>query len=246
MKVRHITDLKTVVDVPVCKKNELIIFHCDDKKDNEKWTQSRSYINKPRPYRLVLVGPPGSGKSSICKNLIVQATPEYSKVFVIANGSSYEWSDYCDVLLTVDELSKETLNIFTEDVVGQRILIIDDVELQHVNKTKKEFFNMMFKHVSSHYNLTVIVSIQEYKMLPIELRANINVFCISLNIKDTEGISVLGKKIGLSYNQFKNLFINLKNSIENKQYSYLVIDNTNKSPIQLSINFFNKIDLDNI
>jgi predicted nucleic acid-binding protein len=78
-------------------------------------------------------------------------------------------------------------------------------------------------------------------MIPNDLRANLNVFALSLNIKDVESISILGKKIGISYKQFKNLFIDLKNKVENRQYSYLVIDNTTNSPIPVSVNFFDKI-----
>lgn len=229
----------------ICNKNELIIFDCVDKKDQEHWTQSRSFINKPRPYRLALIGPPNSGKSSICKNLILQANPEYSSVFVISNGSSKEWEDFSDLQISVDELHDDNaINIFTSDVVGHRIVIIDDVEMVSINKKLRSFFNMLFKHVSSHYNLSIVVSIQEYKMLPIELRANLNIFCLSLNIKDVESISILGKKIGLSYKQFKKLFTDLKNTTENKQFSYLVIDNTTNSPVPASLNFFQKIDLD--
>lgn len=245
-KTRSLSDIRIEPKVDtVCCKNELIIFDCADKKDQEHWSQSRSFINKPRPYRLALIGPPNSGKSSICKNLILQARPEFTKVFVISNGSSKEWEDYSDLQLSVDDLQDDgAIDIFTNDVDGHRIVIIDDVELVSINKKLKGFFAMLFKHVSSHYNLSVVVSIQEYKMLPVDFRANLNVFCLSLNIRDIESISILGKKIGLSYKQFKKLFTDLKNSVENRQFSYLVIDNTTNSPVPVSLNFFQKIDLD--
>jgi hypothetical protein len=149
-------------------------------------------------------------------------------------------------LITVDEIDDDTLDMFTSDVDGQRIVILDDIELVSVNKKLKQFFNMLFKHVSSHYNLSIVVSIQEYRMLPTELRANMNVFALSLNIKDVESISILGKKIGISYKQFKNMFIDLKNKVENRQYSYLVVDNTTNTPIPVSVNFFDKINVDDI
>lgn len=242
---RSLTDLnikKKEIKIVDC----LIPFSCDDKKDNERWTKGRSYINKIRPFRCVIIGPPNSGKSSICKNLIVHAEPEYTKVYVISNGSSKEWSDYADVMFSVDDLTKDVIGEFTNEIDGQRIVIIDDIEMNHVSKEKKEFFNLLFKHISSHYNLSIIVSIQEYKMLPIELRANINVFCLSLNIKDIEGISILGKKVGLSYKQFKTLFTNMKHMVENTQYEYLVIDNTINTPVPISLNFYEKIDLDDL
>lgn len=243
---RSLTDIKVEQKFdPVCHSNELVIFECADKKDQEHWSQSRSLINKPRPYRLALIGPPNSGKSSICKNLILQARPEFTKVFVISNGSSKEWENYCDVQLSVDDLIEEgVMDIFTSDVDGHRICIIDDVELVSINKKLRGFFSMLFKHISSHYNLSLVVSIQEYKMLPVDFRANLNVFCLSLNIRDIESISILGKKVGLSYKQFKKLFTELKNTVDNRQFSYLVIDNTTNSPVPASLNFFQKIDLD--
>jgi hypothetical protein len=231
----------------VAHKNELIIFNSEDKKNNEHWTEQRSFINKPRPYRCALVGPPNSAKSSIAKNLIVHAKPEYSRVFVIANGSSKEWEEYCDNLITVDQLMDDNiLDMFTTDVEGQRILIIDDVELMHCKPKVKEVFAMIFKHISSHYSLTVVVSVQNYTMVPNDIRSNLNVYALSLNIRDVESISILGKKIGISYKEFKLLFTKLKNTVENRQFSYLVIDNTTNSPISISVNFFDKIDLDNI
>lgn len=247
-KKRSLTDLKIKPkEKKIVSSNELVIFDSIDKKNNEKWTQERSYINKIRPMRMILCAPPNSGKSSIAKNMILHASPEYTKIFVIANGASLEWEDYCDELITVDQLMDEnTLSIFTTDVEGQRCLIIDDVEMINCHKKIKEAFSMIFKHISSHYSLSVILNVQNYTMAPNDIRANLNVFCINLNIRDIESISNLGKRVGLSYTQFKKLFTNLRDTIENKQYSYLVIDNTVSSPIPISINFTQKIDLDDI
>lgn len=246
-KLKKISDLKykdtTHINTHI-PKNKLIIFDCVDKKHNEKWTPSRSLINKPRPYRCALIAPPNSGKSSLMKNIILHASPEYSKIFVWANSASNEWSDYADVMLSSDDILNDDGTLFTTDIEGHRLLIIEDIELQHTQKKLKEKVALLFKHISSHYQLTILVAVQEYKMITPDIRSNLNVFCINLNIRDIESIANLGKKIGVSYKQFKSMFTKLKNIVENKQYSYVVVDNTINAPAPLSINFFEELDID--
>lgn len=225
------------------RDHKFYIFHCEDK-NNEHWTPNRNMIAFPRPFRGVLIGPPNSGKSGVVKNLILSYShplPEFSKIFVWSK-SSREWEKYADEIIDNDV----DLSIFmdNEDMKNQ-LLVIDDVELIHVNKKLKEKISMLFKHVSSHYQLSIVVCIQEYKMVPIDLRACINVFAISLNIKDVQSISTLGSKIGLSYSDFKKLFLKLRDEYKgDTQFRYVVIDNTTGSPYPLRLDFVNQILLE--
>lgn len=227
-------------DIP---SDKIIIFDSIDKKHNEYWTKGRSFINKPRPYRACFIAPPNSGKSSMIKNLLLHAKPEFSKVFVWGNSSSREWEDFSDMMITAEDLMEGT-DILTEDIDGQRLLIIDDVELQHVNSKLKDKITLLFKHISSHYQLSIVVAVQDYKMIDHSIRSNLNVFSINLGIRDIESISNLGKRIGLSYTQFKTLFKDLKDCVDDTQYSYLVVDNTIGTPVPLAVNFFDKINID--
>ncbi len=82
-------------------------------------------------------------------------------------------------------------------------------------------------------------------MIPVDLRACVNVFAISLNIKDVQSISTLGSKIGLSYSDFKKLFLKLRDEYKgDTQFRYVVIDNTTGSPYPLRLDFVNQILLE--
>lgn len=242
----------------IIPKDTIITFDCQDKSNNEIWTPNRSPINIIRPYRCVILGQPNSGKSGMAKNLIIHAKPEFSEIFVWSNGASREWSKIADQMITTEDIMEDTeLDMFKDDVEEEelqnqiegtrkskkhRLLIIDDIEISKIATKMKKQVNLLFKHISSHYNLSIIVCLQDYSMLPVDIRSCLNVFAISLNFKDLQGISIFGRKVGLSYRSFKKLFTHLKDTTHNRQFSYLVIDNTPNTPNPLSINFFQKID----
>jgi len=241
----------------IIPKNTIIQFDCVDKTNNEIWTDCRSPINIPRPFRMVILGPPNSHKSGLAKNVLIHAKPEYSEVFVWSNGASKEWASIADQMITTDDIEEDKeLDIFKDDILveelenkiegrkskKQRLLIIDDIEISKIQNKMKKQINLLFKHISSHYNLSIIVCLQDYSMLPVDIRSCLNVFAISLNFKDLQGISIFGRKVGLSYANFKKLFSYLKDKIPNRQFSYLILDNTANSPNPISINFFDKIE----
>lgn len=244
-------------------KNEIFIFHSTDK-NNENWTTNRNLANFPRPYRACIFGAPNSGKSSIAKNLILKGYPPFSKIYVWAS-SSKEWEKYADELIEHDDILDESNILFDDDDSDSetekiekeinpkikkpsrhKLLIIDDIEISKCSRPLKSRLNLLFKHISSHKNLSIITLLQSPDMIGNEILANCNVFLISLNYKDLEGISRLGKKVGLSYQSFKKVYRYIANNIDNKQFSYLVIDNTPNTKNPLSVNFYQPINLDEI
>ena len=46
-----------------------------DKQFHESWSSGRNLLNIPHPFRAVFLGPPGSGKSTAVKNIILRIQP---------------------------------------------------------------------------------------------------------------------------------------------------------------------------
>lgn len=243
-------------------KDEIFIFHSVDK-NNETWSKNRKFSNYPRPYRSLILGCPNSGKSSIAKNLVLAGQPPYSKIYVWAS-SPKEWEKYADYLIDDSDILDESNILFEDDddsdieemekeinpkikkTTRHKLLIIDDIEISKCSRPLKARVSLLFKHISSHKNLSIICLLQSPDMVGNEILANCNVFLISLNYKDIENISRLGKKIGVSYQTFKKIYRYIANNIDNKQYSYLCIDNTVNTKNPISVNFFQPIDIDEI
>lgn len=62
---------------------EILPIPCADKAFHEKWKKGRDMLNIPHPFRCVALGPPNSGKSTIVKNLLIRAKPEFEEVYVV-------------------------------------------------------------------------------------------------------------------------------------------------------------------
>jgi len=61
---------------------EIVPIKCADKVGMEKWTPDRKDIgNFPSPARILLLGPPGVGKSTLIKNLILHARRGFKRYF---------------------------------------------------------------------------------------------------------------------------------------------------------------------
>ena len=83
---------------------EFVILKCPDKENAEKWYDGRSLANFPCPSRILLAGRPDSGKSTVIKNILLQAVPLYDRLIIVC--CTIETSDF-DLLephLVLDKL----------------------------------------------------------------------------------------------------------------------------------------------
>jgi ribosome biogenesis GTPase A len=63
--------------------NKIIPISCSEKKGwREKWYEGRNMLNLPHSFRLLCIGPPDSGKSTLIKNIIIRAKPDSENIII--------------------------------------------------------------------------------------------------------------------------------------------------------------------
>ena len=213
--------------------NKIIPMPNADKKFHERWDEGRNMLNIPHPYRLVAVGPPNSGKTTVVKNLLLRAKNEFKEVFVIHCDGQFT-KEYDDV--DVEMLDHIPLPTHWEGLV-KTLVIIDDFDLTTLDKQQRGNLDRLFGYVSTHKNISVILCSQNFTNVPPIVRRCANFFVI-WRTNDLNAMSNVGHKSGLEPAKFKSIFYNdMKNSRDS-----LWIDLTDNSPYPVRKNGYEVID----
>src|SRR5690554_2095038 len=199
--------------------NKLIPFKNPEKEGwVEKWHEKRDLLNFPKSYRAVLCGPPSSGKSTVIKNLVVRADPSFEKIIVIhpnANSTiEYDWifdgldedQDQAQVRGDIPSID-EWAELVGENVKNPppTLVIIDDIEFKSLSKKQQQSLHHLLSHVSSHMNVTVIITAQQFFLLPLVVRRNSNLFVI-FSQADRSSMDSLFRKVGITGKKVLTLF----------------------------------------
>jgi len=169
----------------------VVAFGCADKSLRESWDENRKkdVANFPSPFRMLMLGPPNSGKSTLAKNLVVHQDPPFDEVYVCHEdaGATREYDDleptamlgeipgldFWDSLPTTEE-DPET----GEERPIKRLVIVDDIEYVSANKQRLKDLAILMRFASSHKNLSVIVSHQSFFDLPVIAKKVADVFVV--------------------------------------------------------------------
>lgn len=213
--------------------NHIIALPNQDKKWHESWYTTRNLLNFPHPWRAVLCGPPNSGKTTVIKNLVLRAYPEFEEIKVI----------HCDGNFTkeYEDLDVEMLdgNIpAPEDWEGEKktLVILDDLEFRQMSKDQKRNLDRLFGFVSTHKNISVIATSQDaFNLMPC-VRRCANIFVLWKS-HDMDAMATLARKSGLKAEDFRQLF-----KLCDKPKDSLWIDLTDKTPAPLRKNGFEIIE----
>ena len=204
--------------------NEILAIPCADKEFHEKWIKGRNKLNIPHPFRCVALGPPNSGKSTIVKNLLLRAKPQFEEVFVIHCDPEYT-KEYDDIGATM--LSEIPSPNEWEGLV-KTLVVLDDLEFKNMNKDQKRNLDRLFGFVSTHKNISVILCSQDPFSVPPIVRRCSNLW-ILWKLADIDAMSICARKTGLKSESFNTLF----NTLDISGHHSLWIDMTEKSPYPL-------------
>jgi len=212
---------------------KIIIFQCPEKaKFTEHWDKkrSRNLMSFPHPWRAILFGPPNSGKTSIIKNMILHANPEFDKIYICHFLEDYttEYDNLGDSCIMLDELpSKEDI-----DPSEKNLVILEDLDFKHMNQDDKKKLSRLFGAISSHCNTSVVLAAQDAFNIPPIARRCSNIWCLWLKgMSDLDSVSNVARKCNMKSSHLNNI-----RKMMNDTHDFLCVDLTEKTPANLRFN----------
>ena len=215
--------------------NELIHIPNVEKRFHEKWTPNRNMLNFPHPYRCLLLGGVNMGKTNTIKNIIIRANPKFKEIYLYHCGGEYTM-EYDDInYKAIDEIPAPDSDIFDPKI--KKLLIIEDKEFKFMNKQELKRLDRAFGYVSTHRNLSILCTGQDFFNLPVPIRRMSNIF-ILWKTKDLDSLATIGRRVGMKkeeiYTLMKKYLIQPRDS--------LWLDSSFGSPYPIRINGFKVID----
>ena len=207
-----------------------------DKGFTEKWYPGRDELDIPKPFRMILAGPPSSGKSTCVKNILCRC--EFEEVYV-CHFDQETTEEYDDINLTYFENHLPDVSLLKGSRDIKKALIIEDMDLSSMNKYEKKTLDRLFGNVSSHDNVSIFYCVQDPLNVPLCARRVSNFFVLWKQ-PDLLALSLMGARTGFDQKRFAHLFNKLKDT-----HDSLWVDLTRNSPYPLRMNGYIPINDDN-
>ena len=227
--------------------NVIVPFECSDKRLKERWTQrrARDLANFPSPFRMLLLGPPGGGKSTLIKNVVIHQDPPFDEVYVIHEDHRDEpggTTEYDDLDATAMMSEVPDLNFWDELAASddpdeppvKRLVILDDLELKNRPERLKNL-QTLFRYVSSHKGISICMAHQHFFSLEPVLKRVSNIFIVWKS-KDQREISQIESRVGLVAGTLNLIF-----SYCRSPHDSVCIDHTANSPAPLRVNLWRSL-----
>ena len=188
----------------------------------------------PHPVRIAILGKVGLGKSTIAKNIFLrtQAANEtpYEQLFIIhGSDSTKEFDDLDPTMILRDIPDPED---FTQND-KKTMIIIDDFEMSGLPKQSLKNLSSLFRFVSSHHNISIIICYQSFFDMPSIIKKCCNVFII-YRPNDRDELGTIARRVGMTKKDMLYIFDNFMK----EKRDTLCIDMTEDSPAPLRKNLF--------
>ena len=222
-------------------KKEIYYIKNPDKVGSESWASknTKNIANFPSPARILLLGPCGTGKSTLIKNLIMQQRPKFKEVYLIHQDADYTM-EYEDMDLTNQFSEIPDIEFWNYDgPFIKRAVIIDDLELTSANKERLKNLAIMFRYASTHKGLTIYFAHQSFFNVTPLVKKMANVYIIWKPKARTE-LALIENRVGLPKDCLKDLF----KTVATGHRDSICVDLTENSPAKLRLNIFQKIKCD--
>jgi replication-associated recombination protein RarA len=213
---------------------KIIPIENPDKLFHEKWYNNRNLLNLPHPYRAVMLGPPNVGKTTVVKNLILRAHPQFEEIYVIHCDPSYteEYDDLGDGCTILEEIPRQ------DEFEGKvkTLVVLDDLEFKFMDKDQKRNLDRLFGFVSTHKNISCCLCSQDPFNVPAIVRRCSNLWVL-WKMTDMDAMATCARRTGMKSLTFKKIFQKLMT----EPHDSLWIDLTTKSPMALRKNGYQAI-----
>jgi len=154
-------------------------------------------IRFPTPFRCCILGQVNSGKSLVCKNIILarqcQPPNKFQEIYVVHGCNSTE--EYDDLEPTEIMPSIPSYEDFDPDT--NKLLIIDDYDFTKIDKDSLKRLSELLRFGSTHCNMSIIVLYQSWFRLPKIVKDMCNVI-ILYKPHDHDELHTIGRRIGLN------------------------------------------------
>lgn len=170
-------------------------------------------------YKALFISRPGCGKTTCMINCMLQnqtSNRPFKTVIVIQPTTSKEW-DIIDPTMILHDIPDPSKMV--DESNGKTLIIIDDYDLSKLNRTQSQNFSMLFRYISSHHNISIMLSYQSFFDVPPIIRKCCNYFYI-WRTQSLDEINIISKRCGFNKKVFQSLF---KKYIHNK-HDFLLID----------------------
>jgi hypothetical protein len=212
--------------------NVILPISNPDKKWHESWYAKRGKLNIPHPFRSVLLGPPNTGKTTTCKNILLRQHPPFKRVVVVHCDPNFT-EEYDDIGA---EIIAEIPNPEAWPGDKKTLVILDDLEFKGMSKGQNRNLDRLYGFVSTHKNISVCLCAQDPFNVPAGVRRCANLWVL-WKMTDMDALATCARRTGMKSDSFRQIFRDLITSDKDS----LWIDLTDKSPMKLRKNGFQEI-----
>lgn len=213
-------------------QNKLAVINNADKKWHEGWTPHRNLCNFPHPFRAILIGRPGCGKTSTAQNILIRQSPCFEHLMIVHVDGEYsqEW-DECDPTEVIDHVPN------FKDIDGKRktLIVFEDFEISGLKRDDQRLLSRLFGYCSTHKNCSLIVCQQDPKAVPALIRRLSNIFVLWRGL-DMRVLDGYGTRMGLDRGGLKRLFE--KYTKRDNMYDSIWLDVTQGTPAPVRVNCY--------
>jgi hypothetical protein len=216
--------------------NEIIKIANADKKFHETWEEGRNICDIPHPFRMACLGQVGKGKSTLCKNVFLRCqsgSHPFDELIIVHGSKDTKEYDELDPTMIVTEIPDPD-DLTTNDV--KTLIIIDDFEMTKLSKESLRNLSSLFRFVSSHHNISIMICYQSFfDVVPI-VRKCINVYVLYRPTNNDE-LACIARRVGMKKEEIFDIF----DELMTKPRDTLMIDLTENTPCRLRKNLFTPI-----
>ncbi len=228
--------------MPKLPQKIVVIKNVDKDKGSgpERWDKpkNRSLACIISPFRACFLGAVSRGKSNVMKNVFLAHQQlkhkKFKKLIIITCSSeSDEWAD-CDPDLILEEIPD--LSMF--DGKDKTCVILDDYEFTASNKQQEKRLATLMRYISSHKNVSVMLSYQNFFSVPTLARACTN-FYVLYKPNSRAEVNTIANRVGLKPEVLTHLF---KHTCSGT-YDNVCVDLTVDTPAPLRKNLYEPIEI---